>query len=257
MKQSPQTDIRTARTGASAPVTFGLLLLGEVFSLRLEWFWYLVQTSFVPLTYLLFVRFLWGDPGSAVFAVTGSLVTTVTLSAMLSLGQYVGWLKDSNAYEHYAALPISLRTFVMVIATRGVMLSLPALIVVSVVGYWLLGITLPPLGILVLLLGAYSMAGAGALIGFWSRTANAASLITQVAQTVIIFYAPVYMPTDRLPAILQVTARIIPTSYAAHGLRAAVAGASIAALWPDLAVLLAWTLVSLLLVPLRIKWRQS
>ncbi len=48
------------------------------------------QVSFVPLSYLAFVYFLWPDPNAVPFAVTGSLVTAVSMSGMLSLGQRLG-----------------------------------------------------------------------------------------------------------------------------------------------------------------------
>lgn len=236
--------------------SFLLLLLGEMFSLRLEWFWYIAQVSFVPLTYLVFVRLLWSDPGSVVYAVAGGLVTSVSMSAMLSLGQYIGVLKESHAYEHYAALPISIRTFIAAIATRGVILSLPSLIVVMIIGRFLLGVELPIAAVIILLLGAYAMSGLGALIGFWSSTGETASLLTQVAQTVIIFFAPIFVPVSRLPQFLQHSASLMPTSYVAHALRAAMAGQPVNTYSTDIAVLVGFTVISLGLAPLRLQWRQ-
>lgn len=233
-----------------------LLLLGEMFSLRLEWFWYIAQVSFVPLTYLVFVRFLWSDTGSIPYAVAGGLVTSVSMSAMLSLGQYIGVLKESHAYEHYAALPISIRTFIAAIATRGVILSLPSLVVVMIVGRLLFGVELPIAALLILLLGAYAMSGLGALIGFWSSTGETASLVTQVAQTIIIFFAPIFVPAARLPQFLQHTAVLMPTTYVAHGLLAAMSGQPVGSYGLDVAVLAAFTIASLGLAPLKLQWRQ-
>lgn len=244
-------------TRASGPLAFWLLLVSEMFRLRLEWFWYLVQMSFQPLAFLAFVYFLWDDPRAAQFAVTGSLIVTMSTSAMLSLGQHVGWMKDTNAYEHYAALPVSKTVFLAALATRGVLLSLPSLITVTIIGYVALGIRFTGLALLILILGAYAMSGLGAFIGFWSRDAQTSSLATQVLATVIIFLAPVYVPLERLPLLLRLSASVIPTTYVAHGLRLAVAGSSVQEIWVDLAVLAALAAVSLVLVPLRVPWRQT
>lgn len=213
--------------------------------------------SFQPLAFLAFVYFLWDDPRAAQFAVTGSLVVTMSTSAMLSLGQHVGWMKDTNAYEHYAALPVSKTIFVAALATHGVLLSLPSLITVTVIGYVALGIRVTGLGLLILILGAYAMSGLGAFIGLWSRDAQTSSLATQVLATIIVFLAPVYVPLERLPLLLRLSASVIPTTYVARGLRLSVAGCSIQEVWVDLAVLVGLAAVSLVLVPLRVPWRQT
>ncbi len=248
---------RWLHTAASGLRAFALLLLSEMFRLRVDWFWYLVQMSFQPLALLTFVFFLWGDPRAAQFAVTGSLVVTMSSSAMLSLGQYIGWMKSVNTYEHYAALPISRTVFLAAIGTRGVLLSLPSLLTVAVIGSLVMDVHFTAQSVVVLLLGAYAMSGLGAFIGFWSRDAQVSSLATQVLATIIIFLAPVYIPVERLPGPLQVTAKAIPTTYVARALRLTVSGAPISSLWPDMAVLAVLALVSLFLVPLRVPWRQN
>ncbi len=246
----------TRKTSANNLLAFGLLLIGELFSLRLNWFWYFVQVSFVPLAFLFFVRFLWPHDDAAFYAVTGSLVQTMSLSAMLSLGQYVGALKQVNAYEHYAALPISVRTFVLAIATRGVILSFPAMTIVGFVSGLVLGLPLTPMCVVILVLGAYAMSGIGTLIGFWSPTGQTASLVTQIAQNIIILFAPIYIPTDRLPKLLQYTSSILPTTYAASGLRAAILNQPLTEYLLDIWVLLGFTVVSLIVVPMGVQWRQ-
>lgn len=244
------------RRSASAPLTFGILLLGELFSLRVNWYWYIVQVSFVPLSFLFFLNFLWPQSDASFYAITGSLVMTMSMSAMLSLGQHVGALKNQDAYEHYAALPISVRVFALAIATRGVILSLPALSIVGFVSSTALGFSLTPLSVLILLLGAYAMSGLGTIIGFWSPKGNTASLVTQIAQNLIILFAPVYFPIDRLPKFLQVTSALLPTTYAASGLRAAMQGAPLTEFLTEVLVLLGFAVISLVVVPLGIHWRQ-
>lgn len=238
---------------------FWWLLVGELFSLRLEWFWYLLQVSFVPLSFLAFLWFFIGQirPEAMAFIMTGSLVLTVSMGTMLSLGQHIGWLKGVNAFEHYAALPISKATFLAALATRGVLLALPSLLIVSVVGGLLLGFWLGPAAWLVLVLSAYAMSGIGAFIGFWSPTAQVASSATQVVQPLIILFAPVYFPLEQLPFVLQVTARLLPTTYSAGALRGVMAGEGLLELYPELLILLGFAVISLVLVPLKLDWRGS
>ncbi len=250
--------MRVARAPAVKQLRdFWWLLRGELFLLREEWFWYLVQSSFVPLSYLLFLWFLVGrqDPDRRAFFVSGSLVMSLSIGGMLSLGQHLGMLKAYNAFEYYAMLPISKPVFVAAITTRGMLLSLPSTLLVFALGHFLFGMSVPPTGFLILLLSAYAMAGFGTVIGFWSPTAQVASLATQILQTVIIFFGPIFYPLDSLPALLQWTARLWPTTYSADALRAAIRGEAASQLWPPILALLAFVILSLMLVPMRLDWR--
>ncbi len=143
------------------------------------------------------------------------------------------------------------------IATRGVLLTLPSVLMVGLAGRYLLGLHFGLAACGVLVLSAYGMSGLGALIGFWSPTAQVASLATQILNTVIILFAPVYLPLERLPAFLRYTSMAFPTTYAARALRLAVGGAPLGALRTDLAMLAAFTAVSLVLVPMKVQWRQA
>lgn len=242
----------------SKPVRdFWWILISELFTLRLEWFWYFFQVALTPIVFSLFLWLFIGrvQPEALAFIVSGSLVMTISSGAMLSLGQHIGWLKGANAYEHYAALPISKTAFIAALATRGVLLAVPSVLAVSVMGGIVFGIWMGPATWVVLILSAYAMSGIGAFIGFWSPTAQVASLATQVVQPLIILFAPVYFPMEQLPFVLQVTSHLLPTTYAAQALRGIMAGASLLELWPQLIILLGFAAISLRLVPLRLDWR--
>jgi ABC-2 type transport system permease protein len=175
---------------------------------------------------------------------------------MLSLGQHVGHLKDTHAYEYYATLPISKVVFIAAVTSRGVLLALPSLVVVMAISRYAFGFSVPPAGILILLLSAYAMSGFGAFIGFWSPTAQVASMATQVLQTIITLFAPVYMPLEGLPGPLRFASLLWPTTHAALAVRAAMAGEPLLAYWVSLTVLVGFAVVSLALVPLKLEWRS-
>jgi len=175
---------------------FVWLLRAELFVLREEWFWYLLQASFVSLSYLAFLWFLIGPEAPSVMQnlIVGSLVMSLSFSGMLSLGQHLGYLKELQAFDYYASLPISKGAFIAAVTTRGMLLSLPATLFIVILAAVFLKMQFTGLSVLVLLLSAYAMAGFGAVIGFYSPTAQVSSLLTQILQTVIIFFAPVYYP---------------------------------------------------------------
>jgi ABC-2 type transport system permease protein len=236
---------------------FGWLLWSELFLLRATWFWYLVQLAFVPVSYLVFLWLLVGrqSPEAMLYATTGSWVMTLSGGAMLSLGQHVGSLKDQHAYEYYATLPVAKAVFVSAVTTRGVLLALPSLVVVMAISSLVFGFAVPPAGLLVLVLSAYAMSGFGACIGFWSPSAQVASLTTQVLQTIVTLLAPVFVPLEALPGPLRVTSQLWPTTHAALALRAAMTGAPPEVFWPPVMILAGFAAVSLGLVPRRLDWR--
>jgi ABC-2 type transport system permease protein len=236
---------------------FGWLLRAELFLLRETWFWYFVQSSFVSVSYFVFLWLLVGRQPQAdlVYLVVGSLVMGLSFGGMLSLGQHLGYLKEMSAFDYYAALPISKAAFVAAITTRGTLLALPSAVVTALLAALVFGVSLSLLAVPILLLSAYAMAGLGAVIGFWSPSAQVASLLTQVLQTVIIFFAPVYFPPEVLPDFLRVIAQIWPTTHAATALHATITGVTGAVLYASVALLLVFCLVSLVLIPLRLDWR--
>lgn len=237
---------------------FWWLLRAELLVLRDQWYWYLVQAAFVPLSMLVFLWLLIGrqHPAQMPFFVVGSLISGLSFGGMLSLGQELGGMKDQHAFEHYAALPISKQAFVAAIATRGMLLALPAAAVVLAVGHTAFHVTVTPMVIVILVLSAYALAGLGAVIGFYSPTAQASSLITQILQTVILNFGPIYISLASLPTPLQWVARAWPTTYSAEALRSAVNERPLADYLLPLVVLVGFVTVSLVLVPRRLSWRR-
>ena len=76
-----------------------------------------------------------------------------------------------------------------------------------------------------------------------------------VSALFIMFFAPVMIPNDRLPAILQYTGMILPPTYAAQAFRAALQPEITVALLTDLAILAVFGLGSLAIVVKTLKWR--
>ncbi len=236
---------------------FFWLLRAELFVLREEWFWYLLQASFVSLSYLAFLWFLIGPqaPFAVENLIVGSLVMSLSFAGMLSLGQHIGYLKELQAFDYYAALPLSKGAFIAALTTRGMLLSLPATLLIGFLAVAFFQVQFTGLSVLVLFLSAYAMAGFGAVIGFYSPTAQVASLLTQILQTVIIFFAPVYYPPSVLPEPLRLLAYLWPTTHSALALKGSLGGELHPSTLVSISVLVLFCLVSLVLIPLRLDWR--
>jgi len=236
---------------------FGWLLYSQLFDLRTMWYWYLIQNTFTALMLMVFLVFFVGEvgPERLRFIFVGALVANMGSGMMLSLGQTIGRLKYWNAFEHYAALPISKTIFIAALIMRGVIIATPSLLIMLMIGGIGLDLWVPPVALLILILGGFTMAGIGAFIGFWSPTGEVAGIATQVVSPFFIFLAPVFFPLEHLPGPLQVVARFIPTTYIAQALRAAIAGRIYGEFWLDLLILVGFAFVFLGLMPLKLDWR--
>lgn len=232
-----------------------LLLKSFMLELRVYWVW---MVGFACFNGAVFVLFMWllGAEG-ALFAITGSITMTLASNAALSLGQYIGGLKQMNAFAFYATLPISKLSFITALATRQLIFSLPSIVFLLIFGKLLFGLTLTfhPVLILIIILGGLSLVGVGALIGFYSPNGQFAGIATQVVQPIITFLGPVFVPYESLPFILQKTAILFPTTYIARALRAALTGGVGMRVYQDLGALLVWIVLSLVLVYPRLDWR--
>ncbi|MCI2424979.1 ABC transporter permease [Candidatus Acetothermia bacterium] len=236
---------------------FRWLLCSQLFDLRTMWYWYLIHTTFTALFLMVFLVFFVGQvgPERVRFIFIGSLIANMATGMMLSLGQTIGRLKYWNAFEHYAALPISKTIFVAALTMRGVIVAAPSLLIMLMVGGIVLDVWITPAALLILMLGGFTMAGIGAFIGFWSPTGEVAGIATQVVHPFFTFLAPVFFPLEHLPGTLQMVARFIPTTYMAEALRAAMAGRIYGEFWMNILILVAFTVVFLGLMPLKLDWR--
>ena len=235
------------------------LLWSQIIEMRTGWVWYLLMLSFIPCTTLFFFGFFVksGQEEMALFIVTGNVIFSLVLGTLNMLGQQLGWMKERQAFDHYATLPISKTALIVAMVTRGTLFSFPAMLTLFVVGKFLFNLPINPHPLLipVVLLSGYSLAGVGAVIGFYSPNGQIANIATQVVFPVVVFVAPVMVPPQNLPTILRITSKGFPTTYIASAFRATVAGNIGPDVWTDLGVILGFAVVSLYLVAKKFDWR--
>lgn len=244
---------------AKSAADFWFLFLGQTFEIRTRWFWFIFQMTFVPLSFILFLWLLVGreNPGAMLYIISGNVTQSLAVSGMLSLGQEIGSMKDYQTFEFFASLPISKLTFVSAMLFRSMVFTIPASVLVLVVGSLFFGLAfrLHPLLFLLIPLGGLSLSGLGALVGFYSPNGSVAGLATQILNPIIVFLAPVFIAREALPPLLAATSAFIPTTYLAEGLRACLTGSVGPETLMALLILTGFSAVSLWLVAARIDWR--
>ena len=235
---------------------FYYLLKTSLFVIRQEWVWYILMACITPLSLMFFLGFYfkYDNPDMLLFIITGNMVMSLVTSAMLTLGQDFGRLKQVKGFDYYATLPISKISIIVAFVTRTTLLSLPSVAIIFVIGSVYLNIpfNLHPIILVVIILGGYSLSGIGAIIGIYSKDAQTASLITQIVHPLIVFLAPVLIPEKSLPKIIMYVSYVIPTKYVANAFRYAVQGKIS---YIDIIILLTISVASVYLVGIKLDWR--
>lgn len=239
------------------------IFLGQLYSLRVQWFWYFVMMSISPLSYLFFLHF-YSSPSpnheTIVYSISGAITSCAVSAAMLSLGQIIGSMRESNMMEYYATLPISKGAFISAIALRGIVFSLPSAVIIYVTGAISLDHIMWDNLILLFVafcIGSFSMAGLGAIVGFYGRTPQEVSWTTQVIQPLIVLFAPIYLPIDKLPPVLQVTSKFIPTTYISRAIRYTFGYGELWRYITDCAILLMLGAIFLIIAVTKVSWRLT
>lgn len=137
------------------------------------------------------------------------------------------------------------------------LLQIPGILVALVGGSLMYGFAMKPNPLLLLIipLAALSLSGIGAALGLLSPNFQATNAFSQLILFVVMFAAPVLIPSEALPLPLQWFGLLLPPTYAADAIRRAVAGINDVRLAIDLAVLAGCAILSLVAVTRGLKWR--
>lgn len=248
---------RLGKTVTKLVVDSWLVFVGQILDVRFTWFWSFVMMSFFPLTILGFLLFFGGaSQERVVYTVVGSITHAITLQAGLSVGQRIGGMKVRRVFDYYASLPITKTSFILGLNLKALVLCMPSTLVLLMIALLAFKLRLvnPGLFLVTFLLGGFSLAGVGAIIGFYSRSGYAAGLATQVVEPILTFFAPVYMPESMLPTWLCYTARAFPTTHVARLLRSAL-GHTSGGIWESMVFLVGFVILSFILVERGLDWR--
>lgn len=98
--------------------------------------------------------------------------------------------------------------------------------------------------ILIVVLGVTMLFGIGLAIGGWAKNENQAAPLAQVVTLPMMFLSGVFFPTFLMPEFLQTITRFIPLTSIIDSVRLIITeNASLVDLWPQLAIMGAWTTV--------------
>ena len=191
------------------------------------------------------------DPAALTYVLTGSVVLSPMFENMGKVSGNFAFMKAMGTLEYFATLPVQRYMVVLATLIAFFLMSLPATLVTILAGRFLLGITLSPhpLVMVVVLMTAVPLAALGALIGSAARTPEDAGSTITLLIFLLTGLGPVVIPPNRLPALMVQIGRLSPATYAASALRQTLIG--------PVTGQLAWDLLFLSLLTLLLGWATS
>lgn len=233
----------------------------QVAIVREQWMWIFVMATIFPLTTLLSMKFMYGVTSEQIMVnvIVGNIVFAIIMMGFNALGTEISWQKHAGYFTFYSSLPISKAVFVVTQLARGLMTTLPSVIIMAFIGQFAYGIHLHyEWGLIpVFLLAVLSMVGIGAGIGFWSPDHQMTNMLVQGLMMFVGFLSPVMMEASQLPPVLRYIGYIFPTTYSASALRELLTKGWTEAVTIDVIILIAFLIFSFAVISRMISWRAA
>lgn len=179
------------------------------------------------------------------------LAVGVTVVSMITLGmvmapQLIASQKQSGAYEYLLSLPVPRTTLIAAGLTVHSLIALPGAAVALLIAWWRYDIALSvsPIVIPAVLLTLTTAASIGFALAHAIPNPMVTSLVTNVLIFVILFYAPINFPADRLPAWLASIHTVLPFGHSANLMRAGLTEGLASSVGLSFAVLTGWAVAS-------------
>lgn len=193
----------------------------------------------------------------ALFVTTGIATNTVVMVALVGLPNVLSQGKAQGRLEYFLALPMSREVYLAAQVTYVALTSLPGVGFAIWFGDWHYNLPLDISAalILVVVLGIFSLAGVGIAIGTLSPQPQLTNAIANLTVFYVLLFAPVLIPKEQLPALLEHFSVAMPPTYTADAMRGALTDLPGTHLVRSLWVMAGFTAVSLALSATAIRRR--
>lgn len=179
------------------------------------------------------------------------LAVGVTVVSMITLGmvmapQLIAAQKQSGAYEYLLSLPVPRTTLIAAGLTVHSLVAIPGAAVALLIAWWRYDIALSvsPIVMPAAFLTLVTSASIGFALAHAIPNPMVTSLVTNVLIFVILFYAPINFPPDRLPGWLASLHLALPFGHSANLMRAGLTEGLGSSVGLSFAVLGTWALAS-------------
>jgi len=236
------------------------LVLVQLSNWRWTWRSMIILGIVAPLSSMLALGIFARDssPHALAYVLTGNIVLALMFDIMSKVSSNFSFMRAMGTLNFFATLPIQRYNLIIASVISFLVLSLPSLLITTLLGAFFLRIPLHPnpLILLVIPLAAIPLAGIGAAIGVSARNQEEAGSLTTLLSFVMLGLGPVIIPPDRLPDFMIALGHISPATYAASALRQVLLEPVTWRIALDAAVLAGMAALSLGDATYRMDWRQ-
>lgn len=216
-------------------------------------------TALIPAVAYVVVGFLLaGDPESVVGFTAALLALAVVGATFVNLGMTMTIRRERGLLKRLRTAPVSPWTFVFSQASVGLSVALGMMVLLTVIGTVLFGLSVSPVGLLLVLLtvllGVFCFAAMGLALSTFVPSEEAAPSMVQGVALPLYFISGVLVPVDLLPGWVRSIAEIFPVYHFVEAV-----GASYR--WPDSGVpvghwlvVATWGLAAAAFVVKRFRW---
>jgi ABC-2 type transport system permease protein len=160
----------------------------------------------------------------ALWLTTGAASQTVVTTALVILPQKLAQDKAEGKLNYLLTLPIPRETYVLVQIAFVALATLPGTAFAVIFGAWHyhISLTVSAAVLAVVPLAIFSLAGIGVAISILSPYPQLTNALTQLTMFYVLLFAPIMFPKDQLPVLLQHVSVVMPPTYVADAMRAAL-----------------------------------
>ncbi len=201
------------------------------------------------------------DPAHRVRLLAGSVVFSLSLTAVTWLGYLLLENRFTGRLKLFATLPLAPSSYVLGVVVfalaQGAIATMSLLVIARLMGVHT-GITMPVGAVLltaVVILTVLCVCGIAVVVAARARSFSEGSLLTDALGTGLVFLAPVYCARESLPRALQLSSPLFPTTYAARAVNTVLAGGTHVGV--DLAILAGMAALTLAAGFHAMRWRED
>jgi ABC-2 type transport system permease protein len=183
---------------------------------------------------------------TALYLVTGTATQMIVTVALVVLPQQLSQLKGDGRLEYFLTLPINREAYLLSHIAYTFAMAAPAIALALALGAWHYGFSLhlEPALLAVVPLAVLALAGVGIVIAVFSPHMQITNGITQLIIFYVLFFAPVILPKEQLPAALETIGDFLPATYVADAMRATTTDLPGTDLWRSMLVMAGFGVVS-------------
>jgi ABC-2 type transport system permease protein len=239
---------------------FYFLFLEQLLEIRVTWYWHLIFAGVLPVT------MVFGFPrmgtsiasmDSLIYIISGATIFAAANDGLYTLAVRLGQMKKDGVLLYYMSLPISPIAFICAQMLSRLLITLPGMVITILAGVLLYDVPLSfsPWIFVLLLLCGLAFSAVGMTLGLYIENLELLQVITNLLLFMVILVTPVFTTIEALPMFLRPVAYVMPTTYAAAALRAALTGSFDQAFYLHVSILTLLTLIGFVLLKRGLRWQ--